>query len=134
MPTTGNMPMTMPMLTKADKKKVMARLAANKRVKHVCACRAIYKLRNEMRTIRQMIMVLPTKPNSSELTAKIKSVACSGKKFKCDWLPANQPLPKAPPEQITGLVPDHLNQTELSPLPTTYIPTKENTTLKLELG
>ena len=36
-------------------------------------------------------------------TAKIKSVGCSGKKFKCDCVPFNHPLPKNPPEPMAIL-------------------------------
>ena len=87
-------------LTKADKKNVMAKLAANSRVNGVCAFFAICRLLSEISTIRIRRIKLPTKPNSSPLTANMKSVACSGKKFKCDWLPNNHPLPKAPPEPM----------------------------------
>ncbi len=36
----------------------------------------------------------PTKPHSSENTAKIKSVWCAGKKFSWPWVPSPKPLPK----------------------------------------
>ncbi len=32
----------------------------------------------------------------------IKSVWLSGKKSRCDWVPANQPLPNTPPEPIAA--------------------------------
>ena len=45
----------------------------------------------------------PTKPHSSENTAKIKSVWCAGKKLSWPWVPSPKPLPKTPPLPIAIL-------------------------------
>ena len=42
----------------------------------------------------------PTKPVSSPMAAKIKSVLGSGKNPYCAWEPLPIPLPKNPPEPI----------------------------------
>ncbi len=39
-------------------------------------------------------------PNSSPMTAKMKSVWRSGRNSSCAWLPCIQPLPNTPPEPI----------------------------------
>ena len=41
---------------------------------------------------------LPIKPNSSENTAKMKSVDRSGMNSRCACVPLSQPLPASPPE------------------------------------
>ncbi len=38
------------------------------------------------------------RPNSSEYTAKMKSVWRSGMNSRCDCVPFSQPLPARPPE------------------------------------
>ena len=43
-------------------------------------------------------MTLPIRPNSSENTAKMKSVWRSGMNSRCAWVPFSQPLPARPPE------------------------------------
>ena len=43
-------------------------------------------------------MPLPIRPNSSENTAKMKSVVRSGMKSRCVCEPLSQPLPASPPE------------------------------------
>ena len=40
------------------------------------------------------------RPNSSPMTAKMKSVERSGRNSSCAWLPFIQPLPNSPPEPI----------------------------------
>ncbi len=39
----------------------------------------------------------PINPDSSAITAKIKSVWASGKNFSCDCEPKPKPRPKSPP-------------------------------------
>ncbi|MNQ96132.1 hypothetical protein D3C85_1117240 [compost metagenome] len=46
---------------------------------------------------------MPTRPNSSPITAMMKSVWLSGRKSRCDWVPSSQPLPNTPPEPMAAL-------------------------------
>ena len=65
--------------------------------------RAIAKARRKNKVKQSKMNPLPTKPNSSPATVKIKSVCCSGtnQPFVCG--PLNKPLPIIPPEPIVIL-------------------------------
>ena len=47
-----------------------------------------------------MTATAPTNPHSSEITEKMKSVCCWGRKFRPLWVPWRKPLPARPPEPI----------------------------------
>ena len=48
-------------------------------------------------------MLIPNNPNSSPITAKMKSVSDSGRKYKFAWVPSPKPFPKNPPDPIAIL-------------------------------
>ena len=54
----------------------------------------------KIKKYRPINTVNPIRPNSSAITANIKSVSVSGKKFKWDCVPSPKPLPKIPPDPI----------------------------------
>ena len=54
----------------------------------------LYKRNEKVKTIINP----PTKPNSSDRVAKIKSVCLSGKNLKRDWVPCPRPFPKNIPD------------------------------------
>ena len=97
-PTTGRMPLTIPMFTNAYVKNVSVIAPPNKRVNKVGALAVITTPRAMISRKSTSSSELPIKPNSSEKTAKIKSVVRSGMKSRCVWLPWSQPFPNTPPE------------------------------------
>ena len=98
MPTTGNIPKTIPILIKTSHeiRAVIpnAMIVPNKSL----ACKAIF-IPQKIIAINMMIKIRPpTKPHSSAKTEKTKSVCCSGKNFNWVWEPLKKPLPKISPE------------------------------------
>ena len=43
-------------------------------------------------------MIVPANPHSSANTEKMKSVCCSGRKFRWFWVPCRNPFPQSIPE------------------------------------
>ena len=99
-PTTGNIPQFMPILTHTATKKITLMLAESKRLKVLLVLLLIYKILKVIISIDANKNMAPIKPNSSEKRANIKSVVCSGKKFKCAWVLCSHPLPNSPPDPI----------------------------------
>jgi len=99
-PTTGKMPLTMPMLTNAYVNQLSVMAPASKRVNTVGASAAIIsprKIRNVKPSTR---LTPPIRPNSSENAAKMKSVVRSGMNSRCVCVPFMKPLPSTPPEPM----------------------------------
>ena len=66
----------------------------------VDALAAIIMPRAMMSTYSAVSTMVPTRPNSSPNTARMKSVERSGTKSSCACVPLSQPLPRMPPEPI----------------------------------
>jgi hypothetical protein len=81
-PTTGRIPTTMPRLMN----NVEANTKLNPPIVNLqnlsLALKARYKHLNKIKKKIDKSMHIPINPNSSAITAKIKSVSASGKKFK----------------------------------------------------
>ncbi|MNN56440.1 hypothetical protein D3C81_1713710 [compost metagenome] len=81
-------------------KKISVIAPASKRLNKVGAFAAIIMLRPINSKYRKSNTQLPIRPNSSENTAKMKSVVRSGMNSRCACVPLSQPLPVMPPEPI----------------------------------
>ena len=71
---------------------------ASRRAKKVGALAAIIRPRAISARYSSSSRPLPIRPNSSENTAKMKSVERSGMNSRCVCVPFSQPLPVMPPE------------------------------------
>ncbi len=79
-PTTGNRPTTIPMLIKTEKKKISVIVEASIREYVPFASKDIAKPLIKIKRKSVIKNNIPKRPNSSPITAKIKSVDCSGRK------------------------------------------------------
>ena len=81
-------------------KKIIATALAMRRPNSVLALAAIASPRHTSSTKQTIRVRLPTRPNSSENAAKMKSVVRSGMNSRCVCVPAMKPLPHTPPEPM----------------------------------
>ena len=91
-------PFTCLIFTNAYVKKIIVTEPAISRANKVGALDAIISPRMINSKYSTTKILFPMKPNSSEYTAKIKSVVRSGINSKCAWVPLSKPLPVMPPE------------------------------------
>ena len=100
MPTTGIMPTTIPRFIKSVEAKIKLSPPILNLQNLSRALYAKYKHLTKIKKNNKQITETPRKPNSSAITAKIKSVSVSGRKSKYAWEPSWYPLPFIPPEPI----------------------------------
>ena len=78
----------------------MVTAAAISREKTVGASAAINRPRKIRNTNAPSSTSTPSRPNSSQKAAKMKSVVRSGMNSRCVCVPSMKPLPASPPEPI----------------------------------
>ena len=81
-PTTGIMPTTIPRLINNVDAKTRLKPPMVSLQNRSLALKARYKHLNQIKKKTERRMQTPTKPNSSAITAKMKSVSASGKKLR----------------------------------------------------
>ena len=104
MPTTGNIPMTIPILITPLIMNVQLREPHKSLLNEVGASIEISIPLRKMENNTVMSKIAPSSPNSSAFTAKMKSVVCVGKNARCACVPCSQPFPVIPPDPTAILL------------------------------
>ena len=97
MPVTGISPIFMPTFSSVWISSMPKMPIAISRPSESRARLATVTACHKTRQMNESIVVAPTKPSSSAVTAKMKSVYCTGKKLRWLCVPLSRPSPSMPP-------------------------------------